>query len=322
MTYNTTKPYTGRVLETIKDTWTSPFVEIVDHGDHPILFLKTSFAQTCGQVDHTDGIGTKAYYHYEARSWDAAALDALAMNLNDLLAYRAQPYKLQCHITLPWDDEDDIIQIVDSLAQRCKSRNIVFTGGETSINNMNDCPDISITMSGFVMIHAVNQFLEGNALIGLPSTGLHANGFTKLREINTLDPFIANGQWPDDFIMPTAIYWDAVFPVLGLVNGVLHITGGAFSKFKPFLKNTDVCIGRQHQLQPQQIFRDIYAKGVSDQEMYRTFNCGIGLVLSVSDDKVPEVLKQLPTARLIGGVHAGKGRVRILSAFSDKELEV
>jgi phosphoribosylformylglycinamidine cyclo-ligase len=322
MTYNTSKPYTGRVLELIKTTWTSPYLEVADYGDHPVLFLKTAFGQTSGQVDHTDGIGTKAYYHYEARSWEAAALDALAMNLNDLLAYRAQPFKLQSHITLPWDDEEDIIQIVEALVKQCKDRSIVFTGGETSINNMNDCPDVSITMSGFVMVYAVNQFLEGDALIGLPSTGLHANGFTLLRQINSLDPFLAKGEWPDDFIMPTAIYWDAVFPIAGKVNGIMHITGGAFTKFKPFLKNTDIYIGRQHQLQPQQIFRDIHAKGIPDEEMYRTFNCGIGLVLSVNQENVPAVLEHLPTARLIGGVHPGQGRVHVLSAFSDKELEV
>ena len=319
--YDPTKPYTSRVLEIIRTTWDTPFLRVVDYRDHALFFLSSNLSQTCAHVDHTDGIGTKGYYHWEARTWEYAALDALAMNLNDLLMYRAQPFKIQNHITLPWDDDEAVVGIVEALAKHCKPRHMAITGGETSINDMTDAMDVSISMSGLVGIYAVNQYLEGDDLIGVPSTGLHANGFTKVRELNAKDPFLANGEWPDDFLMPTAIYWDACFPIIEIAHGALHVTGGAYTKFKHSLGNVvDICIGRQHQLQPQQIFRDIYNKGVPDEEMYRTFNCGIGFIMAVHPDNTPTVLRQLPTAAIIGGVKAGDGRVRILSAFSNREV--
>jgi len=179
--------------------------------------------------------------------------------------------------------------------------------------------DVSLTVSGLVAIYTVNQYLEGDDLIGVASTGLHSNGFTKVRELHAQDPFLPNGEWPDDFLMPTALYWDACFPIIEIAHGALHVTGGAYTKFKP-ARNVDICIGRQHQLQPQQIFRDIYNKGVTDEEMYRIFNCGIGFIMAVHPENTPTVLRQLPTAAIIGGVQAGEGRVRILSAFSDREV--
>jgi len=247
--YDPTKPYKEQILELIKQTWETPYVSVV--GDvYPIIKKKFSYPE----VDHTDGIGTKGVYHWQQRTFENAVIDALAMNLNDLALVGARPYRLQNHILLPEDDRDAILEIIETLAEECKRRDIAITGGETSIHNNIDGLEISLTVSGFIKNYKPNIFRPGDVLIGIRSNGLHSNGFTKV----------------------------------------------------------------DHKLQPQQIFNELYEKGITDEEMYKTFNCGIGFILST--DNAEEVISKLD-ADIIGEVVYGTGKIRIDSMFSDRKIE-
>jgi len=300
--YDPTKPYKKQILDLIEQTWETPFVSVTKNV-YPIIKKKFDWLE----IDHTDGIGTKGLFHWQQRSFKNAVLDALAMNLNDLALVRATPYKLQNHIIVPQDDRKAILAIIESLTQECLKRNIAITGGETSIHNNITGLDLSISVSGFIKNPKPNRFKIGDALVGIKSSGLHSNGFTKVRQV-------FGNKYRPDFIRPTTIYLDSILKLEKKfdINGMMHITGGAYSKLKDVLINADARLNRNHHLQPQQVFKDLYTKGISDEEMYQTFNCGIGFILSASPPQAAKIASILNT-EIIGEVTRGSGKVIIES---------
>jgi phosphoribosylformylglycinamidine cyclo-ligase len=309
--YDPTKPYKHQILKIIQETWDTPYVT-VRPGTYPLIEFELNYPE----VDHTDGIGTKGVYHWNKRTFGNASLDALAMNLNDMAIMRATPYKLSNHIMIPQDDKEAIIEIVESRARECLARKIAMTGGETSIHDNMQGMDISITMTGFVTDHKPNHFSEGDVLIGLGSSGLHSNGFTKVREV-------FKGEYRPAFNEPTRIYIDDIFRIDAMygISGMMHITGGAFTKLKDLLPGLDAKINRNHNLKPQQIFYELRERGVSDEEMYKTFNCGIGFVLGAKEKDAMKIISEIAEADVIGEVVKGAGKVIIQSMFSDKIIE-
>lgn len=307
--YDPTKPYKKQVLELIEKTWNTPFVSI-EADTYSVITKKFSHPE----VDHTDGIGTKGIYHWQERSFKNAVLDALAMNLNDLALVRAAPYKLQNHILIPKDDKEAILEIIEALSTECQNRNIAITGGETSIHNNMEGMDIGITVSGFIKTKKPNRFKVGDILIGIKSNGLHSNGFTKVREI-------FQQEFRPEFIEPTKIYLNKILELAKQVDihGMMHITGGAFTKLKDLLGNADAEIKRVSALAPQSIFKELHQRGISDEEMYKTFNCGIGFIFSVSPEDIEKIILY-PDMEVIGKVAPGRGMVRIESIFSSGEI--
>lgn len=307
--YDPTKPYKKEILELIKQTWETPYVTVREG----IVKKKFSYPE----YHHTDGIGTKGIYHWEQKTFRHAVLDALAMNLNDLAVARATPYAAIDHLLLPEDDERAILDIVKHLSEECKKRDIALTGGETAIHNNIKGLEIGITMLGFVKRPKFNRFEVGDVLIGIRSNGLHSNGFTKVREVFN--------EYRDEFTKPTHDYLQTFLALDERfdIHGAVHITGGAFSKLKDLLYEGDAVIHNEHRLEPQEIFFELYEKDIPDEEMYKTFNCGIGFVMSVREEDADSILKEIREfeADVIGEVVAGRGRVRIRSKFSGREVE-
>lgn len=308
--YQTDKPYKKEILESIKKTWETQYVSV----RNGLLTKKFNFPE----ASSTDGIGTKGIFHWNKRSFRNAVLDALAMNLNDLVLMRAKAYKLQNHIFIPEDDDEAILKIIENLVEQCKMREIAIVGGETSVHDNIRGMDISISVDGFVEIPKKNEFVNGDVLIGIKSSGLHSNGFTKVREL-------FQGEIKEEFTIPTLIYSDKILDINKRfeIHGLTHVTGGAFSKIKDFLVNADVIINN-HKLKPQNIFYEIYNKSLSDEEMYKTFNCGIGFILGASKNAAHGIVSELNLlglkADIIGEVVKGTGKVKIKSAFSDREV--
>ncbi len=313
--YDTTKPYKGKILELIKKTWEIPYISIKE-DIYSVFKKKFSYPE----VDHTDGLGTKGVYHWQKKTFKNACLDALAMNLNDLILVRARAYKLQSHLLLPQDNQKAVLTIIKILSEECLKRKIAITGGETSIHNNIKGLEIGMTMSGFIKKRKVNKFRQGDVLIGIGSNGLHANGFTKIKEI-------FREEFRPEFVAPTHIYSETVLSLDEKfdLHGMMHITGGAYTKLKDLLGKTDIRIRRNHKLLPQKIFKEIYQRGVPDKEMYQTFNCGIGFILSASLQRVKGIISKLKSdgfkADVVGEITLGSGKIRIESAFSKKELE-
>ncbi len=305
------KPDRKVILQAIQRTWETPYVS-VSEGTYPIIRKKFSGLE----VDHTDGIGTKGYYHWRHKTFQNAVQDALAMGLNDLAIMGARPHKLQNHIFIPEEDEKVILEILEALASECQKRQIAMTGGETSIHPNLDGLDISIVVSGFLDKIRMNRFEIGDVVFGVRSFGLHSNGFRKIRAV-------FQDEYRDDFVVPTAIHLDQILRLHKHVDihGAMHITGGAFTKLRDILPpDADILIHREHSLKPQPIFKELYQRGVSDEEMYKTFNCGVGFIVSVSREDI----RKIPFTGdidIIGEVVPGAGKVQIESAFREVVVE-
>lgn len=307
--YNPTKPYKKEILKLIESTWKSPHVD-VRRGIYPVIRKKFSSLE----VQHTDGIGTKGFYHWQKRTFKNAVQDAMAMNLNDLAMVGAVPYAIQNHIVLPEDDHKAILSLVKDLADECRKWKIAMTGGETSIHGDAGGLDISITVSGIIKSFRANKCKKGDVLIGFKSNGLHSNGVTKVKELFPK-------RYRKEFTEPTTIYLETILKIISRhqVNGMTHITGGAFTKLKDILGSLDAVIDVPKKLEPQKIFRDIFNKGVSSKEMYSTFNCGIGFIISAPKEEAERIIKNTPNTTLIGYLKGGNGSVFIKSSF-DKEM--
>ncbi|MBI2674477.1 MAG: hypothetical protein HYX22_01945 [Candidatus Yanofskybacteria bacterium] len=309
--YKSFKPYKQKIINEIRKTWNSPHLKI-KFNTYPVFKSEIPYFE----VDHTDGIGTKGFYHWQRETFGAAAIDALAMNLNDLAIVRAFPYKLSNHITVPVEDER-VLKIVRAIVRECKKHKIVIVGGENSFHDNTDGLDISMTVSGFIKKPVSNRFQVGDALIGLKSNGLHSNGMTKVRQM-------FGKEYRKEFTIPTRIY---LYDILRLtercdVHGMMHITGGAFTKLRDILYKVDAIIDHPNKLQPQGIFKEMYKKILSNKVMYSTFNCGIGFILSVPKHDVSKVLSCVNNACIIGRVVRGNGKIYIRSAFNGKILKL
>lgn len=328
--YDPTKPYKRTIQDAIQTTWQSPYATAYQLKGSPYPFVERSEMLkniTDVEIDHTDGIGTKGIVHAMSGTWDFAVQDALAMNLNDLLVARARPYKLQNHLTMQYDDQSAVVSIIDRLARECKERNIVLTGGETSIHDSMIGMDLSLTVTAFVPEVLRNEFQPGDILIGLPSTGIHSNGFTFVRK------YLGCRR---DMATPTKIYWDDAFRVVldewNAIHGMVHIAGGAYTRLLDFVPGNTIRLKRWKN-QPA-IFAEIvdycrqiqqitppWPGGSLDKMMYTTFNCGIGFILSVSPEKSQEIATLLK-GEIIGTVEGdGGNRLLIESIFSDSEIE-
>jgi len=298
-----------QIIKLIQKTWDTPYISVKNQ------IVKKKFSLP--ECHHSDGIGTKGIYHWQKRTFKNAVLDALAMNLNDLVIMGARPYAVVDHLLLPRDDKEIILEIIKHLSHECRKRNIAVSGGETSYHNNLEGIDLSITMLDFIKKPRVNRFKIGDVLIGIASSGLHSNGFTKVREI-------FDKKAKPEFTTPTFIYFDTVFSLIKKFNvhGMVHITGGAFTKLKDILKDADAVIKRNHKLKPQKIFMEIYKKGISDEEMYKTFNCGIGFILSVDPKEAGRIISEIKNFKssVIGEILPGNGKIKIESSFSNKKI--
>ena len=308
--YKPSKPFKQKIIDEVKKTWQTPYVD-VKFNTYPIFRKKFNYQE----VDHTDGIGTKGFYHWQVGTFKSAVIDALAMNLNDLAVVRAVPYKLSNHITVPVEDKR-LLRLIQEMTKVCKERGIAIVGGENSFHDNMDGLDISMTVSGFVKKPKQNMFRVGDTLVGFRSSGLHSNGFTMVRKL-------FGRKAKGEFTVPTTIYIDTILKLIDKyeIHGMMHITGGAFTKLKDILNKADVEIDHTKKLQPQKIFREIYNKGISNKVMYSTFNCGIGFVIGVKEKDAEKIISKTPSTAIIGKVTKGSGNVRIKSAFNGNLVE-
>ena len=312
--YDTTKPYNAEIKRLIQTTWNTKYLKVDKDG----VRIKPGAPKGPGWR-HTDGVGMKGEDHWRKRTFKELVQDGLGMGLNDAARDRAIVFELCDHTFFPRDDHPAIISVTSYLAEQCRPYDIAITGGETAIHEGSTGLEISITMMGVKRSCVPNQFREGDVLIGIGSSGAHSNGFTKIHQV------FGNGEsLSDDITTPTLIYYDCITEIDRIwgINGMTHITGGAFTKMKEYLGGNDAYIHRSHGLEPHSIFWELVKRGVPEEEMYRTFNCGIGFVIGVDQhvaDVCLRIIRDQFKAAVIGWVESGQGNVHIRSMFSDQE---
>ena len=280
-------------------------------------------------VSGTDGVGTKLKLAFAMHKNDTVGIDAVAMCVNDVLAQGAEPLIFLDYVAVGKNEPAVVEDIVAGVAEGCRQAGCALVGGETAeMPGMYDPEEYDI--AGFT-VGAVEKdnlidgslVAEHDVLIGIPSSGVHSNGFSLVRKIiadanldlHTVYPELGDLPLGNALLTPTVIY---VKPVLNLmkkvsVHGVAHITGGGFDENIPRILpdglGAEIVPGSWNILP---IFRFLEKHGeIPHREMFNIFNMGIGMVLAVSPADADSALASLRESGLepsvIGKVVKGTG---------------
>ena len=285
--------------------------------------FKPNFAQYKNPVlvSGTDGVGTKIILAQQAEKRDTIGIDCVAMCVNDVLALGAEPLFFLDYLAMGYNDPQVSEELVAGIAEGCVQAGAALIGGETA-----EMPDLyskeEFDLAGFC-VGAVeedqmidgSQIKEGDILVGIPSSGIHSNGYSLVRKIffkdhhYAFDHQLSDGSSLIDCLLePTRIYVKEVLPLVkkNLVKGMAHITGGGFYENLPRISEADLGFEVDYAKFPTfPIFQEMQdlAK-LSTPQMLAVFNMGIGMVLAVAPDKADQVVQQIEDARIIGRVTA------------------
>ncbi len=287
-------------------------------------------------VSCTDGVGSKVLVAIQARRYDTVGIDLVAMSVNDLLCCGAEPLFFLDYVAVNKLEPRLVAQIVKGIAAGCEEAGCALMGGETA-----EMPDLyrkrHFDLAGFAVgvverqrMLAPGQTRAGDVLIGLPSSGLHSNGYALARKLLLNDRKLSlknhkralDEPVADALLRPTRIYVRPVLDVLRqyrrqiMVSGLAHITGGGLpgNVARILGDDTDAVIRRGAWPIPP-IFGLLEHAGVAEEEMYRVFNMGIGFVLAVRPKSAGAIERRLARSGeepvVIGKVRRGRGRVEI-----------
>ena len=285
-------------------------------------------------VSGTDGVGTKLKIAFLMDKHDTVGIDCVAMCVNDIICCGAQPLFFLDYIACGKNVPERIEQIVKGVCEGCVQAGAALIGGETA-EMPGFYPENEYDLAGYATgivdkrrIIDNHQTRPGDVLIALPSSGVHSNGFSLVRKVFDVEK--ADLKTPMDvlegrslgeaLLEPTRIY---VKPVLALlrqvkVHGISHITGGGFYENIPRSIPDGLCaeIDRSAVRVPS-IFRLIAEKGgISERDMFNTFNMGVGMSLTVAAEDAEKALsilrEQGEDAYVFGRIAEGKEKIRIL----------
>ena len=243
--------------------------------------------------------------------------DLVTLNVNDIITRGAKPLFFLDYIAFSKLDTQRLDDLMRGIAWGCREVGCALISGETA-----QMPQVysgdEMDLAGFV-VGAVerDQLLEsknieaGNVLVGVPSSGLHTNGFSLVRQVFNTDgePNVLyrhfdqlNHQLGEELLVPHRTYYPMLAPVFGLINGLAHITGGGLPGKLPAILPDGLAAEINSGSWPVlPIFKIIQKEGgISDDEMYRVFNMGLGMVAVCPEDNVANVLEHLPDAMVIG----------------------
>ncbi|RVE50468.1 hypothetical protein evm_004893 [Chilo suppressalis] len=273
-------------------------------------------------VQGTDGVGTKLKLAEIMNKYDTIGQDLVAMCVNDILCAGAEPFAFLDYMACGRLQVEVAATIVKGIADACILSGCALMGGETA--EMPSMYEVGkYDLAGFAVgvvdnlkqLPRVKEIRAGDVVMALPSTGVHSNGYSLVQKImaetghryTDKAAFSASGRcYGEEFLEPTGIYVRQVLPALrrSLVKGLAHITGGGLLDNVPRILPPGVRVrldANKFQIKP--IFGWLQAKGmVSDFEMLRTFNCGVGLVVIADPDCVKELLECIEDLRVIGTV--------------------
>jgi len=280
-------------------------------------------------VSGTDGVGTKLLVAIEADKHDTIGIDAVAMCVNDVVVQGAEPLYFLDYVAVGKNDPIQIEAIVAGVAEGCVRAGVALVGGETA-----EMPDMysegHYDLAGFTVgvvekseLITGEKVKAGDIIIGLPSSGIHSNGYSLVRKILfkdnniALDTHVATlGKTVGEAILePTRIY---VKPVLALrdkiaIHGMSHITGGGFDENFPraYEKGLKAVIDTTTFPRPA-IFDYLMNLGkINEREMYNIFNMGIGFAIIVAADDVDLAVATLKeageTPYIVGHIEVGEG---------------
>lgn len=294
------------VMKSRRKGFGAPMTEI---GHYAGLLDMGSFALAMT----TDGVGSKVLIANAISKWDTVGIDCIAMNVNDLYAIGAEPIAFVDYLAVERVDPERAAQIAVGLARGAEISNMTIVGGETaSLPEIIRGFDLAGTAIGVVdkeKIVTGERIKEGDVLVGVPSSGLHSNGYTLARRIIAESKYTYFDQMPggdrsigEELLTPTRIYPEIVQLVAECdVHGLAHITGSGLLKLH---RITSLGFEIDDPLEPQPVFRFLQELGnVEDAEMYRTFNMGMGFVVVLPEEEAIEACRIMgPGCKVIGSI--------------------
>ena len=281
-------------------------------------------------VAGTDGVGTKLRLAIETGRHDTIGIDLVAMCVNDVVVQGAEPLFFLDYYATGALKIEDAARVVAGIAEGCAQAGAALVGGETAeMPGMyhGDDYDLAGFCVGVVEREAIidgSKVRAGDALIGLSSSGPHSNGYSLIRRLLSVAGATSSTQLEgqplfDRLLTPTRIYVKSLRQLMAAlpVHGLAHITGGGLSDNIPRVLGEGLAVRLQRKAWPHDpVFDWLERTGnITAREMYRTFNCGIGMVVIVAAGDTETALKLLRAAgeqaQLIGEVIPGSGDVLI-----------
>ena len=269
-------------------------------------------------VSGTDGIGTKILLGIETDILDGLGHDLVGMCLNDVLCHGAEPLFFLDYYASSKIDKKSFLRIMKSITEACKINNCMLLGGETAempgLYKENDF-DFAGFCVGAVerkkILPKKNVMKDGDLLFGIKSSGFHSNGYSLIRkvlrdtkvELNSSTDFNSNFKTNATALMaPTRLYYPYLKKLLetDLLNGISHITGGGITGNVPRMLPEDLSANINKDL----FFKDDIFEwfknlsNISNDEMYKTFNCGLGLVVSVAKENYDQFIDVIQNENL------------------------
>ncbi len=256
-----------------------------------------------------DGVGSKVLVAEMLEKFDTVGIDCIAMNVNDLICVGAEPLIFVDYYAIEQPNKKMAAEIAKGLVAGAIQSKIAIIGGETAslpdiIKSYNGKGfDLSGTAIGIVDKDKVilgDKIIPGDIIIGIESNGLHSNGFSLARKVlldkHTIDDRIDGLHIGEELIRPTLIYVQEVLEILkeAEIHGLANITGGAFLKLARLLRQAkeEVGVVLDNLPDPHKIFKLIQKLGkVSPNEMYKTFNMGIGFCIIAPESECNTILE-------------------------------
>ncbi len=277
-------------------------------------------------VSSVDGVGTKIKIASALKRHDTIGIDLVCHCVNDILTLGAEPLFFLDYIAMGKLVPEQLAAVVQGLSQACRQVGCAIIGGETA-----EMPGLytgkDYDLVGFIIGAVEKEKLitgktigAGDAIIGLPSSGLHTNGYSLVRKLFGETSSVLHTYYPelgrslgDELLEPHRCYYNELKPHLSLIKGMAHITGGGLTGNIPRVlpKGMSVKIDSKAWTLPP-IFKLIKKRGnVAQQEMYQVFNMGIGMVLICSPENADRIRKALSEAKVIGKVVKTGGKERV-----------
>jgi phosphoribosylformylglycinamidine cyclo-ligase len=277
-------------------------------------------------VSGTDGVGTKLKLTVEAGLHDSIGIDLVAMCVNDIVVAGAEPLFFLDYYATGKLDLDVAADVIKGIARGCELAGAALVGGETAempgmyAGGDYDLAGFSVGIVEKSAIIDGSAVTKGDAIIGLASSGPHSNGYSLIRKIlehsgSRLDELLDGKPLAEWLLAPTRIYVKPLLSLFGTleVHALAHITGGGLTGNLPRVLPDDCnAVIDTKAWQRPAVFDWLQDNGnVDTQEMYRTFNCGIGMAVVVAANDAQKALEHLnaqgETACIIGHVEPGNG---------------
>jgi len=279
-------------------------------------------------VSSVDQVGTKTKIAVALGKHDTVGIDIVSHCVNDIFTCGAEPIFFLDYIGMGKMVPEKVEAIAQGLAKACRDVGCALIGGETG-----EMPGLYATPEDYDLVGFVIGVVEkekiiqgkkiavGDTIIGLPSSGLHTNGYSLVRKIFGVEQSVLNTHYPElgrtlgeELLEPHRGYYNQLKPLLPIIKGMAHITGGGLMDNVPRVLPQGLAAkfdSRAWTVPP--IFNLIQKRGdVAQDEMYHVFNMGIGMAVICSTGDVERFTKALPEAKVIGEVIKQTGKARVI----------